>query len=113
MGLPVGTHVWIAAGFTDMGAGFNGLTAKVELARTDDPFSGHELVFRRRRGNVIKLPWSTGDGLCLLSKRLEHGRFVLPQATSGTVRLIRPSCRATRRYRLETPTRTWTPLSVL
>ncbi|OYO26786.1 IS66 family insertion sequence element accessory protein TnpB [Janthinobacterium sp. PC23-8] len=52
-------------------------------ALSDDPFSGHVFVFRGRRGNVIKLLWSTGDGLCLLSKRLEHGRFVWPQATSG------------------------------
>ncbi|MGS0744270.1 IS66 family insertion sequence element accessory protein TnpB [Glaciimonas sp. GG7] len=29
----------------------------------------------------------TGDGLCLLSKRLEHGRFVWPQADSGKVHL--------------------------
>jgi transposase len=29
--------------------------------------------------------WWSGDGLCLLMKRLEKGRFVWPQATSGTV----------------------------
>jgi transposase len=44
-------------------------------------------VFRGRGGNVIKALWSTGDGLCLLAKPLEHGRFVWPQPDSGNVHL--------------------------
>ena len=85
MGLPAGTRIWIAAGITDMRAGFNGLAVKVQLTLADDPFSGHVFVFRGRRGNVVKVLWSTGDGLCLLSKRLERGRFVWPQADAGRV----------------------------
>jgi transposase len=67
-----------------MRSGFNGLAAKVETALAEDPFSGHVFVFRGRRGDTIKLLWWTGDGLCLLAKRLERGRFIWPQATSGT-----------------------------
>lgn len=55
MGLPAGTRIWIAAGFTDMRSGFNGLAAKVESVLADDPFSGNVFVFRGRRGNVVKL----------------------------------------------------------
>ena len=33
----------------------------------------------------MKVLWFDGDGLCLLAKRLERGRFVWPQAASGTV----------------------------
>jgi transposase len=87
IGLPTGTRIWIAAGFTDMRSGFNGLAAKVQMALEDDPFSGHVFVSRGRRGNVLKVLWSTSDGLCLLSKRLERGRFVWPQATGGKVHL--------------------------
>ena len=87
IGLPAGTRIWIAAGVTDMRCGFQGLAAKVETALAADPFNGHVFVFRGRRGDVIKLLWSTGDGLCLLTKRLEQGRFVWPQATSGSVSL--------------------------
>ena len=114
MGLPAGTRIWIAAGFTDMRAGFNGLAAKVESALADDPFSGHVFVFRGRRGNVIKLLWSTGDRLCLLAKRLEHGRFVWPQATSGKVHLTPTQLSMLLEgIDWEQPTRTWTPQSVL
>ena len=53
------------------------------------PFSGQVFVFRGRRGDLIKVLWYDGDGLCLFAKRLERGRFVWPQAASGTVSLTR------------------------
>lgn len=87
IGLPAGTRIWLAAGFADMRCGFNGLATRVQTALAEDPFSGHVFVFRGRRGDIIKVLWWTGDGLCLLAKRLEHGRFVWPQAQSGTVSL--------------------------
>ncbi len=40
-------------------------------------------------GDLIKALWWDGDGLCLLAKRLERGRFTWPQATSGSVALTR------------------------
>lgn len=46
-------------------------------------------VFRGRRGDIVKVLWFDGDGLCLLSKRLERGRFVWPQAARGAVSLSR------------------------
>ena len=64
IGLPAGTRIWLAAGITDMRAGMNGLAAKVETALAEDPFSGHVFVFRGRRGDMIKVLWWTGDGLC-------------------------------------------------
>ena len=87
IGLPAGTKVWLAAGTTDMRSGSNGLAAKVQTALEEDPFSGHVFVFRGRRGDLIKLLWWTGDGLCLLAKRLERGRFIWPQASNGSVAL--------------------------
>ncbi len=114
IGLPAGTRIWIAAGVTDMRCGFHGLAAKVEAALAEDPFSGHVFVFRGRRGDIVKLLWSSGDGLCLLAKRLERGRFVWPQATTGTVCLTQ----AQLSMLLEgidwrRPERTWQPRSVL
>ena len=40
-----------------------------------------------RRGDMIKVLWWDGDGLCLLAKRLERGRFVWPWAESGAIHL--------------------------
>jgi transposase len=83
--LPAGTHVWLAAGVTDMRRGMFGLAPLVETTLLEDPYSGHVFVFRGRCGDLIKLVWWSGDGLCMFAKRLEGGKFVWPQATSGTV----------------------------
>src|SRR5450631_3837447 len=80
IGLPANTRVWIAAGHTDMRRGFDGLAATVQTALADNPFSGHVFVFRGRRGDIIKVLWFDGQGLCLFTKRLERGHFVWPQA---------------------------------
>jgi transposase len=87
IGLPAGTRVWIAAGVTDMRKGMDGLEALAQTVLEQEPFSGHVFVFRGRRGDLVKLVWFDGDGLCLFAKRLERGRFVWPQANSGTVSL--------------------------
>lgn len=84
---PSGTRIWIAAGVTDLRRGFDGLAARIQTQLEADPFSGHIFAFRGRRGDRIKLLWWDGDGLCLFAKRLERGRFVWPQATTGTVSL--------------------------
>src|ERR1700726_1321890 len=85
IGLAAGTQIWIVAGGTDMRGGFVGLSGMVQTALEQNPFSGHVFVFRGKRGDLIKLLWWDGDGLCLFAKRLERGRFIWPQATSGTV----------------------------
>lgn len=87
IGLPPGTRVWLAGGTTDMRCGFDGLAAIVQSKLAWDPYSGHVFVFRGRRGDRIKVLWWSGDGMCLLAKRLEHGHFVWPQAESGSVHL--------------------------
>ena len=87
--LPANPRIWIAAGVTDLRRGFTGLSALVQTALEQDPLSGHVFVFRGRRGDLIKVLWFDGDGLCLLAKRLERGRFVWPKADSGTVSLTR------------------------
>jgi transposase len=108
--LPAGAHIWIAAGLTDLRRGFTGLSAQVQTVLEQDPFAGHVFVFRGRRGDLIKLLWWDGDGLCLFAKRLERGRFVWPKAESGTVSLTR----AQLSMLLEgidwrSPARTWSP----
>ena len=87
IGLPTGTRIWLAAGLTDMRRGFDGLAALAQNALAQEPFSGHVFVFRGRRGDIIKLLWWDGQGMCLFAKRLEKGRFIWPQAESGSVSL--------------------------
>ena len=87
IGLPAGTRIWLAAGMTDMRLGFDGLAAIAQEKLSADPFGSHVFVFRGRRGDLVKLLWWDGDGLCLFAKRLERGRFIWPQAAEGSVHL--------------------------
>jgi|SRR5882757_7394267 len=65
----------------------------VQTALEENPFSGHVFVFRGRRGDLIKVLWFDGDGLCLfLAYRsplvcTNHGSMAnaLPQAIGAQV----------------------------
>jgi transposase len=87
--LPSHTQIWIAAGVTDLRRGFDGLSALIQTKLEKSPLSGQVFIFRGRRGDLVKLIWFDGDGLCLFQKRLERGRFIWPQATEGSVSLTR------------------------
>lgn len=65
----------------------DGLAALVQTVLAENPFSGQIFVFRGKRGDLIKLLWFDGEGVCLFAKRLERGRFVWPKAQSGRVYL--------------------------
>ena len=75
--LASGLRVYLACGVTDMRKGMVGLSMLVQQTLKDDPFDGAVFAFRGRR-----------IGLCMLTKRLEHGQFVWPSAdTIGRIML--------------------------
>ena len=107
---PSGTRVWLATGHTDMRRGMNGLALQVQEVLQRDPYGGHVFVFRGRRGNLLKILWSDGQGICLFAKRLEHGRFIWPAPADGVVTISAGQLG----YLLEgidwrMPQRTWRP----
>jgi transposase len=60
---------------TDLRKGFSGLSALVREGLGGDPTSGALYLFVSRDRTKAKALWWDGTGLCLLSKRLEEGRF--------------------------------------
>jgi transposase len=107
---PSGTRVWLATGHTDLRRGMNGLALQVQEVLKRDPYGGHVFVFRGRRGDLIKILWSDGQGVCLFAKRLERGRFIWPSPADGVVTISS----AQLGYLLEgidwrMPQRTWRP----
>jgi transposase len=108
--VPSGVQVWLATGRTDMRKGFDGLALLVQEALRRDPHGGHLFVFRGRRGDLIKVLWHDGQGMCLFSKRLERGKFIWPSPADGVVAITS----AQLGYLLEgidwrMPRRTWVP----
>lgn len=109
--VPTGGRVFLAAGPTDMRKGFNGLAALVQDHLRRDPFSGQAFVFRGRRGDLIKIIWWDGQGLCLFAKRLERGRFVWPMTTRAGVVTLTPAQLSMLLEGIDwrAPQRTWRP----
>ncbi|HQT65909.1 MAG TPA: IS66 family insertion sequence element accessory protein TnpB [Acidocella sp.] len=80
-------RVYLACGTTDMRKGFDTLAAQVQTLLQLDPHNGALYAFRGRRGDLVKILWWDGQGLCLFCKRLERGKFLWPQARDGSVSL--------------------------
>ena len=70
-----------------MRRGMNGLAIQVQETLRRDPHGGHLFVFRGKRGDLIKVLWHDGQGMCLFAKRLEQGTFRWPKIEDGTMRL--------------------------
>ena len=81
------SKVLIATRPVDFRKGMDGLAALVKSELGGEPFSGVVYVFRAKKADRIKLVWWDGTGLCLLSKRLENGRFSWPAVHDGVMRL--------------------------
>ena len=88
--VPSGAHVWIATGATDMRRGFNGLALQVQEVLKRNPHTGDLFAFRGKRGDLIKILWHDGQGLCIFAKRLERGKFIWP-LTKGDAVAITPA----------------------
>jgi transposase len=53
----------------------------------EDTAQPSRLLFRGKRGDLIKCLYWRDGGLCLFAKRLERGRFAWPRADGGVVSL--------------------------
>ena len=87
LSLPSAVRIYLCTRPTDMRRGFDRLAEMVRQEIGQDPLSGHLFVFRSRVGDRLKLLYWDGDGYCLVYKRLEKGRFHLPEQVGGDFRI--------------------------
>jgi len=80
-------RVYVATRPVDFRKGHDGLAAAVQEMIGLDPFCGAAFVFRSKRADRIKLLVWDGNGMVLIHKRLEGGRFVWPQVRDGVMRM--------------------------
>ena len=81
------TCIYLACGATDMRKGFNGLAVLAQPVLHKHPHCGALFAFRGKRGDLVKLLWYDGQGMCLFSKRMDRGKFVWPMTKTGKVSL--------------------------
>lgn len=97
--IPANTRIWIVAGLTDLRRGFVGLSAMVQTALEQNPFNGHVFVFRGKRGDLIKLLWFDGDGLCNPSAENPQNRLRVQASLLSVAPLVRSQCFDTQGWR--------------
>ncbi len=87
--LPSAVRIVLATEPVDMRKSIDGLMAVVRSSFGEDVYSGHLFVFVSRRGDRVKILTFSRGGFILYYKRLEQGRFRLPQveADAQSVRL--------------------------
>jgi transposase len=84
--LPPSVRVYLALDPIDMRRGHDGLMAVVRSIWELDPYSGHLFVFLGRRRDRAKLLYWDRGGFVLVYKRLERGRFKVPELRNGQIR---------------------------
>ena len=81
--LPESVHIYVASGPTDMRKQADGLAALVKGALGQEPRSGHLFVFFNRGKDFIRILFWDANGFCVVSQRLEEGRFRVPAVAEG------------------------------
>lgn len=85
--IPTPSRILVATQPVDFRKSIDGLAAQVELVLAERPLSGTMFVFvNRRRSGLKLLVWDHG-GFVLVYKKLEKGRFRLPETEADRVTL--------------------------
>lgn len=79
------TKIYLAAGTTDLRAGFEKLTILAQAFFAQSPTCGHYFLFCNAARTRLKVLCWDGSGLWLCVKRLERGRFAWPPAPPASV----------------------------
>jgi transposase len=73
--LPESVRIYVASGPTDMRKQSDGLSGVVRTALGEEPKSGNLFVFFNRQRDIIRILFYDTNGFCVVSKKLEAGRF--------------------------------------
>lgn len=76
--IPSTVRIFVCSEPQDMRRSFDGLSLAVKQLLGEDPQGGALFCFVNKRGNRLKVLWFDGKGMCILYKRLQGARFVLP-----------------------------------
>ena len=81
-------RIFIAAGFTDLRRGIDGLAGIIQFQFELDPHDKDTIfLFCGRRNDRIKALLQEGDGFLLLYKRVEEGSFKWPRNTTEALEI--------------------------
>jgi transposase len=76
--LPPSVRIYLCTQPVDGRKGMDSLSALVRSTLDLDPLSGHLFLFVAARGKCARILFYDHNGFVLYTKRLEHGRFHVP-----------------------------------
>jgi transposase len=83
--IPAGVQIFIALEPVDMRLGFERLGGLVRERIGYEPRSGALFLFVGKRRETLRILFFDGSGMCVFSKKLDRGNFVLPEAVGDGV----------------------------
>ena len=83
--IPAGVQVFLALEPVDMRFGFERLAGLARERIGYDARSGALFVFIGKSRETVKILFFDGTGICVFYKRLDRGRFHLPDASSTDI----------------------------
>lgn len=86
--IPVGVEVYLALEPIDMRLSFDRLAGLAKERVGYEARSGALFVFFGRRRDSLKVLFFDGSGMCIFYKRLDRGRFKIPETPRADVRHI-------------------------
>ena len=90
-----GVDVVLATEPVDLRRGHDGLVTLVRERWRADPYSGHLFVFLGRRMDRVKILFFSDGGFVVYYKRLEGGRFRMPEIPKDATRIVLDSASLT------------------
>lgn len=78
--LPEHLRIFVATHPADMRKHADGLCGLITTVLGEEPRSGHLFVFFNRPRDIVRIVFWDTNGFCVVSKRLERGRFAPPSA---------------------------------
>jgi len=87
--VPADIPVFLAVKPVDMRKSFDGLAIYVQSYLQKNPLKDGLFIFRNKSGDRVKLLYWQRNGLVIVYKRLEQGRFKWPKAMNKSLSLTR------------------------
>ena len=87
LSLPPSMQIYFCVVPIDMRRSFDTLAEVVRTSLGHEPRSGHLFVFRNKAEDCLKILYWDRTGYAIWYKRLERGKFTLPNSTAATVEM--------------------------
>jgi transposase len=86
--IPSGVEIYIALEPVDMRLSFDRLSGVAKERVGYDARSGALFLFFGKRRDALKVLFFDGSGMAIFYKRIDRGRFSVPEATDDTARHV-------------------------